>query len=350
VKKLLIIFLVLAILGGGGYLLWTKVLSKAARVKKEPFVWGVTMRPHALGRYNQEVWAKEIALAKGLGVNYVRVGWQYDAWINGKEDQFGFQEEIFKSIQDAGMNVYLVFEGNPDVLKVSDPYYDGYNNAFQIASHNRGKIKYYQLLNEAGSAALKGGEFSGDKESDYDAEKYTKVSEWLKGAARGIKEADPSAYRIISDQWVHTAFFDMLQRDKVDYDIIGWDWFSDMGLMGERKLTDGTLLIDKLKTFNKPIFLAEVNQRPEGDGGQKGMPEEKQADFIGKMAEWAYNSGAIRGFLVLELTDVSNTGANFTDYYGLVEAAESSAGVGIPGKPRQAYDVYKKIISKYPAK
>ncbi|OGD57201.1 hypothetical protein A2V71_02185 [Candidatus Berkelbacteria bacterium RBG_13_40_8] len=141
----------------------------------------------------------------------------------------------------------------------------------------------------------------------------------------------------------------MLRRDKVDYDIIGWDWFSDMGFMADAKLFDGTSLVDKLKTFNKPIFLAEVNQRPEGSGGQQGMPEQKQADFISKMAEWAYNSGIVRGFMVLELTDVPNTGADFTDYYGLVAAAKNSSGMGIPGEPRQAYDVYKEIISKYPA-
>lgn len=348
-KKFLIALLVLIIVGGLGFAAWKFFLQgylKKQQAKKEPFIWGVTMRPHALGRYTPATWLRQVNLAKDLGINFVRIGWQYDAYYKGKPDQFGFHDEIFGKIQNKGMSVYLVFEGNPDVLEVKDPYYDGFNNGFQIASHYKGQIKYYQMLNEVGSVALKPS-MSGENESDYDEAKYAKVAEWLKGASAGIKKADPGAYRVISCQWLQTGFLSRLQGDKVDYDIIGWDWFSDMGMMSERKLTDGTLLIDKLNSFGKPVIIAEVNQRPEGDGGQKGMPEQKQADYIDKTAEWAYTSGKIKGFIVLELMDVVNTGKNFTDYYGLVETQKTGNNTGIPGEPRKAYDVYKEIIAKY---
>lgn len=348
-KKFLISLLVLIILAGAGFFGWKYFLQgylKKQQTKKEPFIWGVTMRPHALGNYTSASWLEQVKLAKDLGVNYIRIGWQYDAWRKGKPDQFGFHDEIFQTIQDNGLSVYVVFEGNPDVLEVNDPYYDGYNNAFQIASHYKGKVKYYQMLNEVGSVPLKEGK-SGENESDYDEAKYQKVKEWLKGASAGIKKADPNAYRVISCQWLQTGFISRLEKDKIDYDIIGWDWFSDMGLMSEKKLTDGTLLIDKLISFNKPVILAEINQRPEGEGGQKGMPEQKQADFIEKTAEWAYSGGQIKGFIVLELMDVVNTGKDFTDYYGLVETQKTGKNTGIPGQPRKAYNVYKEIIAKY---
>jgi hypothetical protein len=201
-------------------------------------------------------------------------------------------------------------------------------------------------MNEAGSNAIKGAGFSGENESDYDEEKYKRTKEWLRGASEGVKKGDPDAYRVLTSQWLQTGFLEKLQKDKVEYDIIGWDWFSDMELMGEKKLSDGTLLIDKLKSFNKPLILAEVNQRPDGKDGQKGQDEPEQAEFIREMAEWSQKS-KLNGFYVLELFDVPNSGKDYTDYYGIVEVKKSSSSVYVPGTPREAYGVYQEIIKKY---
>lgn len=345
-KKILIFLVCLGVIGAAGY--FGLKFYRQYKLKKEPFLWGVTMRPHALGRYDANTWNKELNLAKDLGVKYIRIGWQYDAWYNGKLNPFGFHDKVFSQAKEKGLSIYLVIESNPaEISELKNPYMEGYNSAFQIASHYKGQIKYYQLLNEAGSTAIKGSDFSGEKEEDYDAAKYVKVRDWLKGASEGIRKADSSAYRVITDQWLHYAFFDMLAKDKVDFDILGWDWFSDMGLMSEKKLADGTLILDKLKSFGKPIILAEVNGRPDGDNGQKGQDEAKQAEFIQKMADWAYNSKVIKGFIVLELMDVTNTGRGYVDYYGLVNATEKKNGVGTIGEPKKAYQVYKEIIKKY---
>lgn len=343
-KKILTILVVLAVVAVGGWF-GLKQYRKWL-VKKEPFVWGVTVRPHAIGKFSKSTWNKQLQLAKGLGVNYVRMSWQYDAYFNSKLDPFGFHDNIIGMNEKQKLKTYMVIEANPDVLEVKDPYMDGYNSAFQIAAKFKGRIKYYQLLNESASVALKSPDNSGEKEEDYDSEKYVKARDWIKGASDGIKKADSSAYRVVTDQWTHTAFFDMLVKDKVDFDIIGWDWFSDMGLMQDKKLGDGTLIIDKLKSFNKPIILAEVNARPEGRNGQKGQDEDKQSEFIKNMAQFAKDSN-LKGFIVLELLDVTNTGRGYTDYYGIVNTTEKNNGVGTIGEAKKAYNTYKEIIVKY---
>lgn len=341
-KKFIWFMLFLVILAGigyGAYYFWNK------NKEDNKFLWGITVRPHALGSYSAKVWDRQLKLVKDLGVQYIRLTWQNDGWPT----PFEFHDPIIDRTKKQGFEIYLVLEALPHVLEQKDPYMDGYNNGFQIASHYKGKIKYYQLLNEAASTALKGGEYSGESESDYDPDKYAKVRDWLKGASEGISKADPKAKKIINDQWTHYAFFDMIARDGIDYDILGWDWFSDMGLMSEKTLSDGEKILMKLEKFDKPIFLVEVNARPEGVNGQKGQDEEKQAEFIKNMAEYALGQKSIKGFFILELIDVTNSGRGYTDYYGIVSAVAKKNGVGVIGKPRKAFEVLKEIIKNNPS-
>ena len=349
-KKLFIILIALLIGVGGGYLIYSKFFNGSASLSKkvvtadnykEPFMWGVTMRPNALGNYNDQIWNKQLKVASNLGIKWVRMGWSYDA-----PDQFDFHDPIIESIKSKGLDVYLVIEPSTIFENVQDPYKDGYDNALRIASHYKGQIKYYQIMNEAGSNALIDGLHSGENESDYDPTKYQRTRDWIKGASEGVAKADPSAYRVLTNQWLQTGFLEKLKKDNIEYDIIGWDWFSDMGWMRDKKLADNTLLIDKLRSFNKPIILAEVNQRPEGKNGQKGQNEEDQAAFIKEMANWSVDA-KLKGFMVLELLDVTNSGKGYTDYYGIVEAKKSSGGSYVPGDPRKAFTVFQEIIKNY---
>lgn len=359
-KKFLVVLIVLIVIGGGGYFIWNKYFNKiTASNYKEPFMWGVTMRPAALGRYNLKIWRDQLEYAQDLGVKHARIVWDFNAVYNGKNDAFKFHDEVIDEMEKAGVSPVIAFDADPGMFVVDDPYYDGYSKGFQIASHYKGKVKFYQLSNEVSSVPLKGGEFSGEKEEHYDTEKYQKTIAWLKGASEGVKKADAKAYRMICGHWLNTAFFDMINRDKIDYDIIGWDWYGDMDMMGEKKLEDGTMLVDRLKKFNKPVIIAEINQKPEGKDGQDGQDEEKQAEFISNMAEWAYNSGVIKGFIVLELIDsrVVTEEKTFIDRLGLVQA-EKDVVDKKTGKittlkitePRKAFEVYKGIISKYSGK
>lgn len=343
-KKLLpylILIIVIVLAAWGGYYFSRGSGVKTIRNLQQPFLWGTTMRPFALAVYSKSNWAKQLDLQKNAGIQYARVGWVNDS----KYSNFQFHDALIKAIKDKGLSVYFGFEDNNNIFTVADPYQAGYDMAYKISNHYKGQIKYYQLLNEAASGSLKGGQYSGENQSDYDMVKYNKTKEWLKGASDGIKKGDPAANRIITDQWLHFAFFEMLKRDGVNYDILGWDWFSDMGFMGDKLAGDGRAVLDHLKDFNKPIILVEVNARPEGKNGQGGQNEDKQAAFIQQMADWAYGTGVIKGFFVHELIDSQTK--TYTDYYGLISVKKDEAGKIVPGEPRKAYYVLKDIIAKY---
>lgn len=348
-KKFLIILLALIIGGVGGYFGYKKFFSEDSSSSSkhrtvttenynEPFMWGVNVNPSALRNYSLEGWNKQLKYVNELGASWIRLSFD-----NEPANKFEIYDEMINAADARNINVYLGLGSSKPIETIDDTYKDGYSVADEISRHYKGKIKYYQLMSEQGSGASYGPAYSGENESDYDPAKYNKAKEWMKGASTAIRKNDSNAYIVITDQWTHTAYFDMLIRDKIDFDIIGWDWFGDMGTMGEHKLTDGTLLVDKLKSFGKPIILAECNYRP----GKTGMNENKQSDYIGSMADWAFNSGYIRGFIVHELVDLKPTGDKPGDFYGLIEFKKTSDGGYTFGDKRKAFDTYKEIIAQY---
>jgi len=350
-KRIYLIVLACLILGGGGgYYVWKYFSGKDGSASSPSqstsgsadkttdngeFMWGVDVNPSSIGNYNLETWNQQLYYVTLLKTKWIRL-----AFDNDPANKFTIFDEMIEAANAKGIDVFLGIGSTKPILDIKDTYKDGNTVGKEIATHYKGKIKYYQLMSEQGSTALKGPSYNGENESDYDKAKYEKVRQWMKGASDAIRKADSNAKLVITDQWTHTAYLDMLARDKVDYDIIGWDWYSGMGPMGERKLADGTLLVDKLKSFNKPIILAEVNFTPDV---KTGTGQQAQSDFIKGIAEWAYNSGYIKGFFVFKLVDYKPTKDNPNDCCALIKFKS----INKFGDMRQAFDTYAEIIKKY---
>lgn len=347
-KNFLIVLFVLILVGVGGYFGWRYYNQSQANVspdlnkKANSFVWGVTARPHAINKYNAKDWAKMVGYAKDLGVNYVRLSWETDT----RDPKFN--DKVISEVEKQGMGIYLAIGGDSEIQNSDNPYQTGYDSAYQIASQFKGRIKYYQLSNEISAAALKGSNFNGDKESDYYPEKYAKIRDWLKGANAGVKKADPSAKTVVTGMWIQYYIFNMLQNDKVDFDYIGWDWYSDMELIQDNKLSDGEGILDKLKALGKPVMLTEVSQRPDIVENEQILDEDKQSQYIADTVNWAYESGFIKGVIVYELIDeIPVSLKTQIEAYGLVEAKRLSSGKGAIVGLRKAYTTYKDIIAKH---
>ncbi|MEI6040020.1 MAG: hypothetical protein WCP93_01570 [Candidatus Berkelbacteria bacterium] len=322
---------ILGIVGG--------ILIASKSVKKRSFMWGVMTREASLQDYTLEYWNKELDYDKKLGVNYIKV--DYDAHAGYKRSV-----QMVQAAKAKGMDVLFTF-APADILKVKKPYDEGYALGKKLAGKLQGQVVYYQLMSESGSTALKGGQYTGTKESDYDQAKYQIIKEWLKGASDGVKSVDKKNQVVINDQWTHFAFFDMITRDGVKFDVLGWNWFSDMGFLGDKTLDGGQLVFDRLKEFKKPIILTEVNARPDST---KGMDEKVQSDFISKMADFAWlNKDIIKGFYILELTDQAptQTALKKPEYYGLIYAKKATDGTYTFGELKKAFTTYQAIIKKY---
>lgn len=333
------LILVLVIVGGiyGGYYYFSKTqIFGLQTAKSDGFLWGVTVNPDSVRKYNKKMFVDELDLVNRLGAQWIRIGYDYTA--KSRLSKYGtiIDESLAKKI-----NVVLMIDSSSPVTGLTDPYADGQKVATEVATNFKGKVKYYQILNEQGGTTIKGAQYPGEKETDFDPVKYQKVVAWDNGAIATIRKIDPSAKIIITCHWTHYAYIDMIMRDKVDFDILGWDWYSDMGPMKDKKIVDGTLLVDKLRSYNKPIILSEVNWTPT-NGERFNEPE--QSDFIQSMAQWAKSTNYIKGFFVHELVDSAPFGTQKANYFGLVKFKQISIGIYDYGDLKQAFTTYGSVI------
>lgn len=315
------------------------------------FRWGVQIRPFALNRYTDQLMAQQLDLAKELGVHWIRLDWHRDVKTQFNDpDDFVWHDKVIDMAHERGLHVVLILEdlgvSSSDVQVISKAS----AASETIANHYKGRVKYYQVLNEVSGSALKGPSQPGtDFMRDFDQTKYRQIRDLAKGIGLGIERADPAAKLILSGQWTHTAMFEQLIRDGVSFDIIGWNWFSDMGedLNGpviSESLHQKITLLDKLRGFGKELWITELNYRP----GPNGMDEAKQAAYLKRTIERIYGYQTFKALFVFELPDQSEVKSkgNKPEYYGLVKFDKDSQGNWTIGGKKQAFDVYKQVIAK----
>lgn len=343
----LLVILIIGAAGVGGY------FGFQWWANRSEFMWGVNIRPHAIGNWCEKNWGKQMKLAAGLGINAVRLTWQHDGWYEDKEDPFGFNDALYKSLKENNISIVLVIEPDPKA-DITNYYQAGFEDGQSIASYYKGKIKYYQMMNEGGAQSINSPTAGGQNASEYVNAKYIPVRDYMRGISEGITQADPGAVKIVSVSWTHSGFLDKIVQDDIQFDWIGVDWYDWMGPIEGKKMDAGGLYIDKLKSFNKPLVFMEVNAVPSkaaGGGQTKTVVDAtKQADFITQTAEWAWanrNSAKVKGFFVLELVDNVNNDNPNSEYFGIVAATKVKKGEYDLNKPRQSYYVYQQIIKKY---
>lgn len=334
-KKFFIIFFALVIGGVGGYFGY-KYWS--GHRQQEPFMWGVTMGPSDLNNYKKEIWNKQAKVATELGVGWIRLRFDSE-----NIDPFQRNDEELSVLESHGLQTVFIIE--QDIRnKGGDNYKDGYKDGSTIAEHYKGRIKYYQIANEGGGESIKEPTMNGQDESQFDEVKYKAISDYLRGVSEGIALSDPSAKRIVNMGWTHVGYLDKLVKDKIPFDMIGIDWYGWMGPIGEKKLENGQLLVDRLKSYNKPLIFMEVNADSQG----KKVDENKQSDFISLIGNWAYaNRSFVKGFFVLSLFDGINNPRDDAEYFGIVQAKKSTGGTMVPGDPRKSFYTYQAMIKKY---
>lgn len=350
-KKVLIVLVVLVV-ALSGFLTWKYFKthgSGSGKITKpfvkqnlanydQPFQWGVLVRPYAIGSYDSADWKKEVQITRDLGVNYVRFDWDNSSTF--ERNDMLIDDLLAKNISPV---LIIQRDPNPD-YKSHGNYKDGYKDGSTIAAHYKGKIHYYQLMNEVSAMATKNNTTNGQKDSDYDPTKYTKTAQYLRGLSDGVAFADPQAYRIVSIGYTQTGFLDKIVKDGINFDIIGLDWYDWAGDIATVKMDDGQMFSDKLKSFSKPVMFMETNAMPDSTG----VNGQKQADFITKTATWAWqNKDFVKGFYVFELVDNVNTPDQNGNLFGIYSATKALGQKGVFGAPRASYTAYQSLIKKY---
>ncbi len=347
----LVLFIIIVGLGAG-FLFWRNqqnamitelTTSETTTTPKTPTMhWGVLIRAHALKKgsapYSKTALDQQLDLAKELGVTDVRANIEVDDAIN---DDF-----VNLAIQK-GLTPTLIIEPELGDFFNLATYQKAYDIAKKYATRYQGKVPYYQLANEASGSTVKPNA-SGNKLTDYDEKKYPAFKDWLRGLSDGVAAADPAAKRMVSAHWLGVAAIDKLATDKVNFEIIGWNWYSDMGNDLIKKLDDGTTLnipqYFKAKYPAKEFWVVELNRR----NGTLDKNYKAQADFLQTFITNVLSHKNTKGIFIFPLTDQCAEMDKDYGNMGLITIKDNGDGTCSIAAKKTAFTTYQKLIKANP--
>lgn len=351
VKRLLIMAVIAAALIGMS--LWyfspKQKAIRAARALQtfhtqgeQTFKWGIGINDYPTNDLSPTVPGQVLDRVAELGANWVRFdipGWQ--------EQQLGYTEVTVNEALKRKIHVALGFNpvAEEKIIEVKNPYEDGYEKGKQLATRFKDRVRYYQISNEIGSNAIKPS-WPGDTIESYDPKLYKQVLEWGKGAADGVRAADPAAQRIFTGNWITYGFFDEAVKDGLDFEVLGWDWYGGAnGTFDLSKVEANGGVIDltaKLKSYGKQLWITEAGAE---EGSLHG--EERQARAVREFATYVARSNDFQGFFPFRLHDESHKFGTNEANLGLVSLRRAENGNFLTGEPKQAFEAYQTIISQY---
>jgi chitodextrinase len=208
-------------------------------------------------------------------------------------------------------------------------YTASYNEGYAFATRYAGKIPYYQVSNERDVSSMTT-ESDGTLPSDFNDIKYAQAKAEIQGLLDGVRAGDPNAKTIVNFSWLHYGFIQRLINDGINFDILGIDWYSNMGDITNVKNKNLTYYLKR--QFGKPVWVTEGDRWEGSTGGN----EAAQATYISQTATAIYNNPDINAYIVYELLDEPGVSPDFERHMGLLYDVNS---------PKPAYEAYKQVIA-----
>jgi len=295
--------------------------------KSDNFFWGIGINPYPTDKVDDTILNNVVINAKNLGVNSIKINWP-DFIELGNYD---YADKIVNKIYNNKLNIVIIYEPSDESLYYKKEGYDSaFNDGLKLATHYKGKIKYFQIGNEPGSYCIKK-DWPGLTPESFDLDKCKMVISYLKGLSNGIMQANPEAKIIVTGHWLHVGFFDILQDEKLHYDIIGWDWHQNSpNLLDVPNSNQSVNLVSELAKFGKDVWVTEAGII---DGGASG--EENQSKYLVDLAKQTRLYKMFKGFFIFSLYDELKD--HESNSLGIMKIKNTTGDVWMLGDPKKAY-------------
>lgn len=367
-KKVLFFVLILAAAAAGVWFARGKLkkpsVSVSRKFKVSPIRFGGTL-DYSAGTSKEAVEA-QMALLDELGIRTVRT-----IFFDCGNDFWFMNDHLLEAAKRHSIEVVFILEPQVDLKKPVkqsdlpiaaidcgsykpgkqkgskpvDLEQFGYEYAKTIVGNYKDRVKYWQMLNEIGGTAMTSNA-DGRLPEQFDQKIYERLRAFLKGAARGIAEADPKAKRIINNQWLHVGMLDLIAKDKIPFEVIGWNWFVDDIDMTKVEYTPGQFFnlheeLQKRKqtTGAKEIWLSEFNK----DHGSFEGKEKEQADYLALKLPELRDSKVFSAIFIHELFDKPAQKLEQDRHWGIIEVQTTPV---VKLTPKPAAQVVSEIISE----
>ena len=252
--------------------------------------------------YPQEQTLTHLHLAAQLGVKLYRFDTELNNWL--------WMDLLVETAGKYGLDLMAIV-------------YQADGLAEKMAARYRGKIKYYQICNEIDCLTFKKipgvPDADGREIHDFDENKLADWADRCRRIAAELRRGDPEAKLCLNGTWKHTGMIDYMLANGVDFDILGWDWYSNMESYGIRNC------VEDLLRYEKDIIFCETNIWP-----HTHKEEDRAPYLVGLMnALYTYPSSRLKGMIIYELMDEPRHPSAPERTFGLVRADEKGQVLGM---------------------
>lgn len=304
----------------------------------DDFVWGINGHPLTQADYRHN-WTEQLNEIKKLHLNMYR----FDVLLNAdgisKNSSLliNLLEKLVKSnIKPLPAVMLNGFKNVPADNIYSLAFKQGQTFAKKYSQY----INVIEVGNEGDDKLIKSPNLDGTKLAHYDKDKAVRLISATRGFIDGLKSVKPQIKVTLSFSWVHFYYLQMLEDNKVNYDIIGYHWYSNMGDMTNVRKPFGNVLAGVYKRYKKPIWITEFNYFK----GTTRVDFKRQREYIENSLRGIMAQNIIGGFFVYELYDQPSLAIKRPDEasYGLLYRDSSGNYV-----PKDAYKGFQKLIAQY---
>lgn len=270
----------------------------------EDFIWGINGHPITNHDYAVGSIKHQIDLLKEHQLEYYRVDITTfdDGTINTYPAKF---DELLTIATQNGIKILPVIKIDKQLGDYShtkeEAYKLGRNQTYGFITKYENHFDYFELGNEQENRIIHEN-VNGMNAEDYDFNKFQVLVSYFKGMIDSIRELNPKSKIMITGGWLHWGYFELLQQEKLDYDIISWHWYSNMGSMYESKWERADVINTLISKFNKPIWITEINKKD----GSLGETYQEQAYWVEYFINELHKQPNIEAYILYELYDQPN--------------------------------------------
>lgn len=306
------------------------------RAQNRNFVWGVNGHPLTQYDYRQATWDSQIKFLKDLRLSHYRI--DIPLVKNGQaRNENLFLDFMNRLVANNIVPMPVVFPREQYMVGDSISVYQSY---FQQGKNFTERYGRYIDVMEVGNEwdlklMISNSHNDGTKASHYKSQ-GTKERMWLlAGFIDGVKSVKASMKVSLSLTWTHWYYLDLLQQYDINYDIIGYHWYSNMGDITNVRAPYGNILQKIEAKYQKEIWITEFNTK----NGTKNDSAKKQ-QYISKSLKNILGQGIVKGFFIYELFDQPKFKLKYPEEadYGLLYR------LGDEYKGKSAFFSYKQII------
>ncbi len=270
---------------------------------RDDFVWGLNMHHNYYSVYGTDKLEEQIHLAAEMGCKILR--------NNFNVNDLYHMDTFVKLCNAYGIQIMMVVNGNLRGWGTDGELQEDHDLFYMVANryngkNDHGKIDYIQLDNELDVyfSTLVSGFGNGSQISQYPMDDLERITRNLKNASAAIREADSDVRIVINGGWEHVGMFTYFQQQGVDYDVLGWDWYTDMSRNYISRGSTPFGVYDTLVTmFHKPIMICETNI------WTYELPDENDPatwDGLVEICEDAYSKPNVIGCIFYQMCDQLN--------------------------------------------